>query len=376
MNRVLISCGGTGGHLAPGIALAEGLLARGHTCWLLISHKKVDARLVQKYPHLAFVKVSGAPFSLRPRALGRFLIAQFSGIFSSVRLLKRLQPDLVIGFGGFSSAGISVAAAMRRIPFVLHESNRVPGRAVRFLSRLHPARVYLPPGVRLNHLTPDVVRFFGCPVRKEIQRLPAPKARAALGIDENARLVVLLGGSQGATVLNDWAEANFETLGYEGVSLLCVTGLNKGEGRIREVKTRSGGIAKAVFIPFTDQISELLSAADLVLSRAGAGTIAELIRCRAPAILVPYPFAADNHQRANALFFEQQGGGVVVDQEYVSDLTKEVLELVFNDWLLQKLRGNLQRMDRDDSLELIVNDLEEICHKAEETRHVRVLEIA
>lgn len=376
MNRVLISCGGTGGHLAPGIALAEGLLARGHTCWLLISHKKVDARLVQKYPHLAFIKVPGAPFSFRPSSFLRFLATQLSGLFSSVRLLKRLQPDLVIGFGGFSSAGVSVAAAIKKIPFALHESNRVPGRAVRFLSHLEPARVYLPPGVRISHLASERIRFFGCPVRKEIQRLPSQKSRAVLGIEENARLVVLLGGSQGATVFNDWVEKSYEALGREGISLICVTGLNKGDERVKEVKARNGSIAKAIYLPFTDQISELLSAADLVISRAGAGTIAELIRCRAPAILVPYPFAADNHQQANASFFEQQGGGVVVDQDYIADLAKEVSEMVFNDWLLQKLRSNLQRMDRTNSLELIVNDLEEICRKAEENRHVRVLELA
>lgn len=376
MNRVLISCGGTGGHLAPGIALAEALVARGHICWLLISHKKVDARVVQKYPHLAFVKVPGAPFSFRPVGFLKFIAGQISGLTSSIRLLKRLQPDVVIGFGGFSSAGVSVAAVLRKIPFMLHESNRVPGRAVRFLSRLGPARVYLPTGVRLGHLSSDRVRFYGCPVRKEIQRLPLQKSRAALGIDENAKLLVVLGGSQGATVLNEWVEKNSESLAREGVSVYCVTGLNKGDERVVEATARSGSTARAWFVPFTDQISELLSSADLVVSRAGAGTLAELVRCRTPAILIPYPYAADNHQRANAFFFEQQGGGLVLDQSFVGDLHKEVVDIIYNDWLLQKFRGNLQRMDRENSLDLIVDDLEEICRKARDSRKPRVLEMA
>ncbi len=376
MNRVLISCGGTGGHLAPGIALAEGLVARGHTCWLLISHKRVDARLVQKYPHLAFIKVPGAPFSLKPIGFFRFLAGQMNGVFTSARLLKRLQPDLVVGFGGFSSAGISVAAFLRKIPLVLHESNRIPGRAVRFLSRFGPARVYLPAGVRVGSLSAGRIRYFGCPVRKEIVRMPMQKSRAALGIDEKAKLLVILGGSQGATVLNEWAETNFAHLAQEGISLYCVAGLNKGEERKIEAPTRNGGVATATFVPFSDRISELLSAADLVVSRAGAGTIAELIRCRVPAVLIPYPYAADDHQKANALFFEQQGGGVVVDQARIADLTKEVLEVIFNDWLLQKFRGNLQRMDRGDALEAILDDLEEICRTVREGKSVRVLEIA
>jgi UDP-N-acetylglucosamine--N-acetylmuramyl-(pentapeptide) pyrophosphoryl-undecaprenol N-acetylglucosamine transferase len=108
-------------------------------------------------------------------------------------------------------------------------------------------------------------------------------------------------------------------------------------------------------------MAELLSAADLVVSRAGAGTLAELIRCETPAILVPYPHAADDHQRLNAAFFERQGGGIVVDQAMMGGLQAEVLDVIFNDWLLRKFRANLRRMDRENSLELMLRDLEELA---------------
>lgn len=97
-----------------------------------------------------------------------------------------------------------------------------------------------------------------------------------------------------------------------------------------------------------------------MVSRAGAGTIAELIRCETPAILVPYPQAADDHQRANAAFFERQGGGLVVEQTFLAALHAEVLDTIFNDWLLRKFRANLQRMDRANSLELMLDDLDEL----------------
>jgi UDP-N-acetylglucosamine--N-acetylmuramyl-(pentapeptide) pyrophosphoryl-undecaprenol N-acetylglucosamine transferase len=100
------------------------------------------------------------------------------------------------------------------------------------------------------------------------------------------------------------------------------------------------------------------------VSRAGAGTLAELIRCETPAILVPYPQAADDHQRANAAYFERQGGGFVVEQHRQGNLHAEVIEVIFNDWLLRKFRGNLRRMDRANSLELMLRDLEDIAtHK-------------
>src|SRR6185312_422325 len=102
-------------------------------------------------------------------------------------------------------------------------------------------------------------------------------------------------------------------------------------------------------------------ASDLVVSRAGAGTLAELVRCETPAILIPYPHAADDHQRANAAFFERQGGGLALGQEMLGNLLGEVRDVIFNDWLLRKFRGNLRRMDRANSLELMLADLEEMA---------------
>ncbi len=358
--KILISCGGTGGHLAPGIALAEGLISRGHTCWLLISEKKVDKRLIQKYPNLDFVAVPGAPFSLHPLRFWSFACQQARGIIQSVRIMCKLSPDLLIGFGGFSTAGVAVAAFWRGVPLVLHESNRVAGRATRALQRL-AYRIYLPPGVRLRKVSPETVRHFGCPVRREIRRLPVKSSREKLRVEAGGKLLVVLGGSQGAATLNDWVREHFKFFADEGIHVYCVTGMNKGNAGVVQLESRDGQPIKAHFVPFTDNISELLSAADLVVTRAGAGTINELIRCRVPSILIPYPFAADNHQWANALFVERQGGGIVIGHDYIGDLHREVVDLIFNDWLLRTFRGNLERMDREDCVERIMNDLENIC---------------
>jgi UDP-N-acetylglucosamine--N-acetylmuramyl-(pentapeptide) pyrophosphoryl-undecaprenol N-acetylglucosamine transferase len=160
--------------------------------------------------------------------------------------------------------------------------------------------------------------------------------------------------------LNEWVRSRLEFFAGEGIQIYCVTGLGKGRDGPVELNTGKGVPIHAHFVAFSDRIGELLSAADLVVSRAGAGTLAELIRCETPAILVPYPQAADDHQRANAAFFERQGGGVVVEQTRLSQLHAEVLDVIFNDWLLRKFRGNLRRMDRANSLELMLSDLEEI----------------
>ena len=360
MSRFIISCGGTGGHLSPGISLAEGLRARGHETSLLISQKKVDARLSEKYPLLRFERMPGSGFAWHPWKLAKCVVSQAQAFWFCLRLMRRTRPDMVVGFGGFTSAPLVVAAWLSGVPSALHESNRVPGLAIRTLGRL-AHRVYLPPGIRLSSIRAAATRHVGLPVRREIYRHSQSAARAALGFDANQRLLVVLGGSQGASPLNDWARSHLNTFAAEGIQVCVVTGLGKGDDGTVELKSKEGVPVKATFMAFCDRMAELMSAADLVVSRAGAGTLAELIRCETPAILVPYPQAADDHQRANAAYFERQGGGFGVAQTQLGQLHAEVLDVIFNDWLLRKFRGNLQRMDRANSLDLMLGDLEAIA---------------
>ena len=370
MSKFIIACGGTGGHLSPGIALAEALVARGHSVTLFISHKKVDTRLVEKYPHLAAERVASAPFGLRPDVMARFVVKQGRGLLYSWRFLKANRPHAIIGFGGFTNAGVVLAGRMQGIPVALHEANRVPGRAVRRLSGL-ATRLYLPPGVRMPGIRGVMVRHTGLPVRNEITRLSRDVARAQLGVDPAQKLLVVMGGSQGASNLNQWAEQHLSAFALEGIQVYCVTGMGKGTVGRREVRGKNGQLMHAWFEAFSDRVGVLLSAADLVLSRAGAGTIAELVRCETPAILIPYPHAADNHQWANAAYFEQQGGGVVVAEEALAGLKQEVMDIIFNDWLLNKFHGNLRRMSHENSIDIIVHDLENLASGVPPTRPLR-----
>jgi UDP-N-acetylglucosamine--N-acetylmuramyl-(pentapeptide) pyrophosphoryl-undecaprenol N-acetylglucosamine transferase len=320
----------------------------------------VDTRLVEKYPHLDLARVAGAPFGARPDVLGRFLIKQGQGFLFSWRHLRRHRPDAIIGFGGFTNAGVVVAGRLLGIPVALHEANRIPGRAVRRLAGL-ASRLYLPPGVRLHGIRGVLVRHTGLPVRREITRLPRDVARAQLGADRAQKLLVVLGGSQGAGVLNRWTEANLAAFARQGIQVYCITGLGKGLAGRRELRAQNGQVVRVWFEPFSDRVGVLMSAADLVVSRAGAGTLAELVCCETPALLIPYPHAADNHQWANAVYFEQQGGGVVVGEPALGGLRQEVLDVIFNDWLLNKFRGNLRRMAQENSIEIIVHDLENLA---------------
>ncbi len=363
----MIVCGGTGGHLAPGIAVAEGLLKRGHEVRLLISEKEVDSRLLQKYPNLPYTKVPASPLLLRPLGILRFLLLQSAGTVACVSLFQREKPSLVLGFGGYTSFGAVIAAAFLNIPVVLHEANRRVGRAIRLLKRF-AYRLSLPDGIRVQGIDLNRMDHHGFPVRDEIRRLPRETAARQLGISPEEKWLMVLGGSQGASALNQWVQDHFETLAAEGIHIFCLTGLGKGSEGMVEARSTAGKPVRVVYRPFTDNMAAVLSAADLVVSRAGAGTIAELVQCMRPSILVPYPHAADNHQVANARYLESQGGCVVVEQANLASLRDEVGDVIFNDWLLEKFRFNLKRLSEAESRERIVEDLERIIEDFESGR--------
>jgi len=360
MSKIIIACGGTGGHLAPGIAVAEVLQLRGHKCLLLISHKQVDSALVEKYSHLDFIKTPGRAFSGGFVQRLAFLTSLVSGFFASRRMLREQQPDLVLLFGGFLSLGLGLAAQIKGIPVALHEANCQPGKAVRLIKHLS-TRIYLPDGVRLRGVPPERIRYFGYPVRKEIKHALKAAAWKRLGIKVSNKLLVVIGGSQGATALNDWVTHNFGLLAKAGISVYCVTGLGNSSASTLHEIGRGGVDTAATLVPFSNKMGDVISAADLVVSRAGAGSIAEIIRCRAPSILVPYPYAADDHQQANALAHEQHGAGILLSQSKLDELTSEVIDLMFNDWLLAKFKSNLERLDRFESSERIADDLLALC---------------
>jgi UDP-N-acetylglucosamine--N-acetylmuramyl-(pentapeptide) pyrophosphoryl-undecaprenol N-acetylglucosamine transferase len=358
MSRILIACGGTGGHLAPGIAIADVLQERGHACTLLISQKQVDSTLIEKYKHLNFYKAPGQGFG---GGISKWITSCWSLLSSfrfSQKLVRAQQPDMVLLFGGFLSVGLGLSARLAGVPVAVHEANCRPGKAVRLLKHL-AARVYLPDGLRLKGVPTERVRYFGYPIRKDIQHRLKADCWRRLGIHVPNKLLVLIGGSQGAAVLNQWAEAHCDALAASGISVYCVTGLGKNSAL--SSTTTAGEGSSVTFVPFSDEMGDVISAADLVITRAGAGSIAEIIHCRAPSILIPYPYAADAHQQANALMHERHGAGLVLDQDNLDQLFNEVQGLIFNDWLLAKFKSNLERLDRFDSAAHICRDLEALC---------------
>lgn len=326
--RVVLAGGGTGGHLYPALAVAEKVSAGGGQVLFVGTRRGLGARVVpERGFQIAFVRargLGGGPVGL---ALAAFEIGL--GFLQSLVLLLRERPNLVIGTGGYVCVPVVLAAAVLRIPAILLEQNALPGKATRFLSRFaRRVCVSLPGG--LAGLPADRVEVTGNPIRQEILERDRSEARRRLGLAEGRTCLLVTGASQGAGSLNravlralpQWRECPWTVLHLTG------------PGHLEEVQVRSSGIlegARLEYRPigYLEDIAELYAAADLVVCRAGATTLAEITARGLASVLVPYPHAAEGHQEKNAEVLVEQGAALLLEDRAVEEeLGKRVEDLL------------------------------------------------
>ena len=325
---------------------------------LFVSEKEVDSRLLESYPELSFRRVKGAPFQLNPKGLFRFIVRNTGSFFSGIKYLRKNPPGVILAFGGFISVSYVIAAWLLKVPVVLHEANRIVGRSIRFLSGMADT-VFLPDGVSLNGVEARRIRRLGMPLRKEVEHISKETIRKHMGVPHHAKVLVVVGGSQGAKALNDWVKTTYKSLTSDGIWIFLVTGPGKNElPEVQVLQSDQGVEIEMRTFSFHRALHELFSCADVVLSRAGAGTVAELVSCLAPSILVPFPYAADDHQLANAQDLERRGGCIVIEQKDISNLYREVLDLIFRQVKRPDLLQFRQRGEIPDLREIEIERLQ------------------
>ena len=314
--RMLIAGGGTGGHLFPGIALAEELLGRqsGHQVLFVGTKKGIEAREVPRSGfELELIEVG----QLKGKGVSgwiRGLLSIPRALWQSIRILRRSQPDVVVGVGGYASGPVLLAAWLLRYPTAVLEQNALPGMTNRVLGKLVSAVfVSFPEAARFFRR--GKVQFLGNPVRKALlENFLRSNDREAHG-----QRVLVLGGSQGAEALNRLVPEAMVLLKERFPSLQVVH--QAGERSLQEVQDTYAALGLTDRVEAVGFIRDMAGAylkADAVVSRAGATTVAELSLCRKPAVLVPFPFAADNHQEVNARALTEGGAAIMIRQ---SELT-------------------------------------------------------
>jgi UDP-N-acetylglucosamine--N-acetylmuramyl-(pentapeptide) pyrophosphoryl-undecaprenol N-acetylglucosamine transferase len=327
--RVVLTGGGTGGHTSAGLALATALRARlGEAVWLawIGSHRGLEATRVPAagIPYHA-ISTGKLRRQLALRNVTDLLLRVPAGLVQAWRLLGRLQPDVVVATGGFVAVPTAVAAALRRVPLLVHEQVVVPGLANRAIARLAD-RVALSFAAATPAFPAAKVVVTGNPIRPELLAGRRDAGFARFGLDPTLPLIYVTGGAQGAHRLNRVVGAALAGLLGEG-QLVHQSGENAYDdpGWLAAEAARLPAALRARYrvVPFiTDALPDLYAAATVVIGRAGAGTVTELAALGLPAILVPLPGARGDEQTANARVLADCGAAVLVPEP---DLTPEGL---------------------------------------------------
>lgn len=313
---LLVAASGTGGHLFPALAIAETLEADYAVEWLGVSNRLETSLVPAKYP-LRIIPVEG--FQSKDLRAVLVLLKFFISIWKTRQILKQGHFQGVVTTGGYIAAPAIIAAKILGLPSVLHESNALPGKVTRALSRwcdvvavgFEATAEYLPKA--------KSTVYVGTPVR---QSFLSPQA-LDLEIPDDVPLIVVVGGSQGAVGLNKKVRACVEQWIDSGVWVVHITG-------DRDPDAESWQHPHYLCMTFFDNMAGLFQRANLAISRGGAGSITELAITGTPAVIIPYPFAAEDHQAFNARVYADAGAGIMLREK---DLNPDELEALALEWL-------------------------------------------
>ena len=332
LNKLFISCGGTGGHFYPGLSIAREFQSAGGSIRLLLSGKNIASQgdVAKKYsiPVTSFVthQLSKSPIKMFS-SLFLLSIAFFKFFF----LIIKEKPDAVLAMGSFASIPPVLAAYITRTPVFLHEGNAFVGKANRFLSRFAKLLAISFPAVNIDSIKCENIEV-GMPIRPEMLGAKLSRSEAIVSFNSkynmnfnpNEKVIFVFGGSLGALVFNK-IFPQFYNSESEQFQLVHITGRGNYDTVAESYNTKSEQ-ENVLVLEYAEDMSLLFSITDLVISRSGASTLAELSYYGVPAILVPYPYASDDHQKLNALHFIKRGAAILIEN---SDFTIERLSEVF-----------------------------------------------
>ena len=337
--RILLSGGGTGGHVYPAIAIANRIKEEYPDAEIMFvgTAKGIESEIVPKYGYeLKTVTVQGFKRKIDFDNVKR-VFKLFKGLEESRKVVKKFKPDVVIGTGGYVSGPVLFNAAMSKIPTVVHEQNSFPGVTNKILSKVvtrvltsfEDSHVRFPEGSR------EKLVLTGNPVRKEILVARKNIARKNLGISEDKKMVLCYGGSGGSEEINEAMKLVIENMVKEDVAFIFATGKYYYEdfkNSIENIKLKP----YQQVVPYLEDMANALAASDLVIGSAGAISLAEITALGKPSIIIPKAYTAENHQEYNAKSIESRGAGIAILEK---DLTPEKLnETVF------KILGNREAL--------------------------------
>lgn len=360
--RVLVTGGGTGGHIYPALAIARGIKEQEPDTDILFvgTAKGMEADIVPS-TGLPFktVTVEGLKRKISFQAL-MTLLKTCKGCFEGYKIIKDFKPTIVVGTGGYVCGPVVMIAALFGIPTLIHEQNAYPGITNKILARIvKKVAVTFPQSGKYFKAKTDII-VTGLPVRPEIQAADRNEGITALGLDKDKFTLLVVGGSRGARSLNNaMVEVIAQSCNQPGIQIVHMTGKTGYDETVQALKERGIDLAKCgnvTVTPYLYNMDDAMAAADLIVCRAGATTIAELTVCGLPSILIPYPYASDNHQEYNARALVNNGAAMMIlDRELTGvALWEKIKRLSKNKDELATMSGNSKQMGKPEALDKLL----------------------
>ena len=366
--KILLSGGGTGGHVYPAIAIANRIKEEHPEAEIVFvgTSTGIEAEIVPKYGYkLETVTVQGFKRKIDFDNVKR-VFKLFKGLEQSRKVVKKFKPDVVIGTGGYVSGPVLFNASMSKFPTVIHEQNSFPGVTNKILSKVvtrvltsfEDSHERFPEGSR------DKLVLTGNPVRKEILTARKSTARRNLGISEDKKMVLCYGGSGGSSKINNAMKLVVENMVKEDVAFIFATGKRFYE----EFMTSIEGInlkSYQMVVPYLEDMANALAASDLVIGSAGAISLAEITAMGKPTIIIPKAYTAENHQEYNAKSIEKQGAGITILEKNLTPetLNKEVFKLLGDRDALLEMTDRSKAIGKPEAIDLIYNEIIKIYNE-------------
>ena len=354
--KVIIAGGGTGGHIFPAVAIANALKKIDPAIDILFVGAKGKMEM-EKIPEAGFpiigIDIAGYNRSslIKNISLPYKLVQSY---FQVTKILKSFNPDAVIGVGGYSTFPILRLAQTKKIPTFIHEANSLPGKSNLMLAK-RASRIFAPSEGMEKYFAAERIIVSGNPVRDIFSKnISKEEALNFFGLKPGIKTVLVIGGSLGAKSINTIIEENIDIFKKNNLQLIWQTGKEFAGNAARAEEERTNIWTNA----FINQMEYAYAAADVVIARAGAMTVAEICVVRKPAIFVPYPFAAEDHQTANALFLTKKNAAMMVaDKDVKTLLIPTLLELINNEEKIKEIENNISRINNKKADEIIATEI-------------------
>ena len=366
--KILLSGGGTGGHVYPAIAIANKIKEENPEAEIIFvgTEKGIESEIVPKYGYeLKTVTVQGFKRKIDFENVKR-VFKLFKGLEQSRKIVKKFKPDVVIGTGGYVSGPVLFNSSMSKVPTIVHEQNSFPGVTNKILAKMVTKVLtsFEDSHERFPEETRNKLVLTGNPVRKEILISKKSVSRRKLGIQEDKKMVLCYGGSGGSRKINDSMKLVIRNLVNDDIAFIYATGKNFYDGFISDINDLDLKPYQKV-VPYLEDMATALAACDIVIGSAGAISLAEITALGKPSIIIPKAYTAENHQEYNAKSVESKGACIAILEKNLTPetLNETVYKLLGDRDLLLDMSNASKEIGKPEAIDIIYKEVMEVYNR-------------